>query len=645
MEKIERMTPDITQENVERITELFPSVATEIIGEDGTLRRAIDFDALHELLGDVAEGQRERYQLTWPGKREAKLLARIPSDKTMRPMRDRSVNWDTTENLYVEGDNLEALKLMRETYAGKIKLIYIDPPYNTGNNLIYKNDFSHTISDERESSGDYDDAGNRMVSNPTTNGRFHSDWLSMIYPRLLLARDLLNPIDGVLVCAIDENELATLDLLLKEVFGESIYETTIVTVVHNPRGVQGKNFSPTNEYALFVYPKGPKVIKDFRIADEDVSWSQLRNWGSESERSDAKNCFYPVIVDSGGQIIGFGDVLQDHIHPRQTEDLGNGTFAVYPIDRSGVERKWRYARQSVDAIREMLRARKSTTGFEIEIGKTFGVQKTVWTDKRYDANEYGTKIVNSLVPGGGFTFPKSLWTVYDAVYAAAGDDKEAIILDFFSGSGTTAHAVMKMNSEDGGHRKFIMVQVPERIDEKLGSAYSTICEIGEERIRQAGSSILSEIEGRDNQISFDDEVHTSPDIGFRVLRIDSSNFRDTYSAPEHQNQASLYDLIDNLKENRTSEDLLYQVLPTFRIPYSAHIEVFEIDGVKCFNVNDGQLIACFDVEVGTNVIEKIAQERPIYAVFRDASLADDSAAANFEELFKTYSPDTIRRVI
>ena len=494
MDKLKMHSLDGVARNIELIGNLFPGAVTEVM-RDGKVERAIDFDVLRQELSDcIVEGREERYQFTWPDKKKAMLAANAPITATLRPVVADSVGRDGTpggfdsENLYIEGDNLEVLKLLQETYLGKVKMIYIDPPYNTGNNLMYKNDYSQTTREYMSSSGQFDNEGNQMTYNPETNGRFHTDWLNMIYPSLRIAKNLLTE-DGILVCAIDENEVDALSLILKEIFGESYYEVTCVTVVHNPRGQQGKNFSHTNEYALFVYPKSEKIVVDRRIADEDVSWSQLRNWGGESERSDAKNCFYPVIVKDG-KIIGFGDVSPDSYHPRQTE-YENGLAYVYPIDRGGVERKWRYARQSVESIIDMLRAKKTSTGYEIEIGKTFGIQRTVWSDKRYDANEYGTKIISELIPDSGFTFPKSLWTVFDSIYAGTGKDKNAIILDFFSGSATTAHATMQLNAEDGGHRKFVMVQIPEPTDKILdvNSPYRTICEIGKERIRRAGRKI------------------------------------------------------------------------------------------------------------------------------------------------------------
>ena len=452
IKKIEHTTPDITQENIERLTELFPQVATEVRDEDGAVREAVDFDTLRDLLGGgIAEGQRERYQFTWPGKAKAKLEARRPCDKTMKPHPEKSVNWDTTQNIYIEGDNLEALKLMRETYAGKVKLIYIDHPYNTGHDFIYDDDFVQTYEEYDSQSGEYDGEGGRLVANPDSNGRFHSDWCSMMYPRLLLARDLLSD-DGVIFISIDDNEQVNLRRICDEIFGES-----------------------------------------------------------------------------------------------------------------------------------------------------------------------------SMVTDGS-----------------------AIICDFFSGSATTAHAVIQQNLEDGGYRKFLLVQLPESCSNDASAqknGFSTICDIGEERIRRAGKKIVEEVEVANAQLKLGEDPKPVPDIGFRVFSIDSSNFLDTYSEPGEQTQASLLSLVDNLKEDRTPEDLLFQVLPTFRIPYSARVEKMDVAGATCFNVNDGQLIACFDMPVSTDAIEKIAQMKPIYAVFRDASFASDSDAANFEELFKTYSPDTVRRVI
>ncbi len=642
MDKLKMHTPNKADENFKKLAALFPNAVTETINENGEVVRAIDKDVLmQEISCTVVEGKEERYQFTWPDKKKSVLLANAPIAKTLRPCREESVGKDGTpegfdsENLYIEGDNLEVLKLLQETYLHKIKMIYIDPPYNTGNNLIYHNDFHQATNDYLANSGQTDEAGNSLVQNPETNGRFHTNWLNMIYPRLRLARELLTD-DGVIVVAIDENEMDTLSIVLKDVFGEAGYEHTCVTVIHNPRGQQGKNFSHINEYAIFVYPKGDKVIVDRRIEDEDVSWSQLRNWGGESERTDAKNCFYPVIVKDS-QIIGFGNVCADDFHPAQTEFNGDCAY-VYPIDRSGVERKWRYARQSVESIKDMLRAKKTATGYEIEIGKTFGVQKTVWSDTRYDANEYGTKIISELVPNNGFTFPKSLWTVYDALYAGVGKDLNAIVLDFFSGSATTAHAIMQLNANDKGNRKFILIQVPEATEEgsvSYENGFKNICEIGKERIRRAGAKIRE-----DSPL-----ITQNLDVGFRVLKCDTSNMKDVYYNPADYN-ADLFDLMtDNIKEDRSPEDLLFQVMLDLGIELSSKIEETVIAGKKVFDVADGFLIACFDADVTDETIKAIAQKQPYYFVMRDSSLANDSVAANFEQIFAIYSPDTVRKVL
>lgn len=640
MERMKMHSVDGVARNVETIGALFPNAVTEVM-RDGQVVRAIDFDVLRqELSREIVEGRTERYAFTWPDKSAAILAANAPIAATLRPVVEESVGRDGTEggfdseNLYIEGENLKVLKLMEETYLHKVKMIYIDPPYNTGNNLMYKNDYAQTTGEYIELSHQINDEGNRMSQNPETNGRFHTDWLNMIYPCLRVARNLLRE-DGILVCAIDENEVHALSMMLKEIFGESTYDVTCVTVMHNPRGQQGKNFSRTNEYALFVYPNSEKIINDKQISEEDVSWTQFRNWGGESERRDAKNCFYPIIVKNG-VIEGFGEVSPDAYHPKQTEYV-DGCAYVYPIDRSGIERKWRYARQSVELVSEMLRARETDSGYEIEIGKTFGLQKTVWSEKKYDANEYGTKAIADLIPGSGFSFPKSIWTVYDSLYAGVGKDKDAIVLDFFSGSATTAHATMLLNADDGGNRKFIMVQIPERTDQFLdiSAPFRTICEIGKERIRRAGAKIAAEA----------GEKAAGLDIGFRCLRLDSSNMNEVYYSPDAVTQDDLFAQVDNVKSDRTPEDLLFQTMLDLGILLSAPIVEEEIAGRRVFNVADGFLLACFDRAVTDETVTAIAKRKPYYAVFRDASMADDSALTNFDQLFAAYSPATVRRVL
>ena len=652
MDKMRMESIDMTAQNVEKIGALFPNCITETKDETGKPKKAINFDLLRQMLsGDVIEGD-EAYEFTWVGKKAAIVEANKPIRKTLRPCPEESVNWDSTENLYIEGDNLEVLKLLQESYLGKVKMIYIDPPYNTGRNYIYRNDFSLDSDEYDEQAGLIDENGARLASNPVGSARFHSAWISMMYSRLIVARNLLTD-DGVLVCAIDENELFSLGALLKEVFGEGSFDHVCVSVVHNPRGQQGKNFSYTNEYAIFVFPKALKVIADRRIDDEDVDWSPLRNWGSESERTDAKNCFYPVIVRDN-KIIGFGDVSPDDYHPKQTEQK-NGTYYVYPIDRQGIERKWRYARQTVESIWSMLRPKKTATGYDIELGKTFGVQKSIWDDKRYDANEYGTKLVSELVPGGGFSFPKSLYTVYDSVYAGTANDKDAIVMDFFSGSGTTAHAVMKLNAEDGGHRKYIMVQLPENLNDAMSrpgldarlkenisttleflkqQGYEpTICSIAKERIKKAAKKIWEE----NKDAKFDG--------GFRVLKLDDTNMKDVYYAPAEYDQSLLSMLESNIKDDRTDLDLLFGCLLEWGLPLSLPYQSENIEGCTVHNYNDGDLIACFDEDIPDSVIKAIAKMQPLRAVFRDSSFNGSPAKINVEEIFKLMAPDTSVKVI
>lgn len=631
MDKLKMQSPDLTQDNIAKIRELFPGCVTEATDKNGSISLAVDFDQLRQELSDiVVEGPQERYRLDWPGKREALARSNAPVRKTLRPAREDSKDFDKTRNLFIEGDNFEALKIIEETYLGAVKMIYIDPPYNTGRNLIYKNDYSETTSDFLERSGQAIGGGGRLVANPETSGRFHSDWLSMMYQRLRVAKNILSK-DGVLVCAIDENEFGTLSVLLKEIFSGAAWEHAYVSVVHNPRGQQGTNFSYINEYLIFVYPSGTKAIGDRKIADEDVNWSQFRNWGGESERSDAKNCFYPVLVKSG-KIVGFGDVCQDDFHPAQTE-WHDDTAYVYPIDNAGVERKWRYARQSVDEIASMLRAKSSGNGYQIEIGKTFGLYRSVWTDKRYDSNEYGTKLVNALVEGSGFTFPKSLWAVYDPVESVTGNDKDAIILDFFAGSATTAHAVMQLNANDGGNRRFIMVQMPADIDASLPPyerGFTTIAEISKERIRQAGKSIL---EGGCS-------AKWSKDVGFRVLKIDTSNMADVFYTPDATNQGDLLAQVDSIKQGRTPEDLLFQVLVDWGVDLTLPIGRETVQGKTVFFVDENALVACFDTGVTEELVKELAGHEPVRVVFRDTGFVSDAVKINVEQIFRQLSPST-----
>lgn len=655
MDKLKMQTANKADENFKKLAEMFPNAVTETIDENGEVVRAIDKDVLmQEINTKVVDGKEERYQFTWPDKKKSVLLANAPISKTLRPVRDDetkptgadsegkpycstgSVDFDTTENLYIEGDNLEVLKLLQETYLHSVKMIYIDPPYNTGFNLIYHNDFHQKTQDYLANSGQQDEHGNALVGNPETNGRFHTDWLNMMYPRLRLAKDLLTN-DGVLCCAIDENEFASLSQMLKEIFGESSYEHSYVSVVHNPRGQQGSNFSYVNEYLIFVYPAdNKKYLADF--PKDTVDARNLRDSGTESDRTDARNCFYPFIVKSG-KIIDIGDVPENNFHPSSANvSRSDGAIEVWPMNDDGDEKKWRYARQSVEKILSQLEPKEGRNSVQIIFNKSEGTMRSVWANARYDASEYGTKLVQALLGDSSFTYPKSLYAVYDSVMAGTREDKEAIVLDFFSGSATTAHAVMQLNVDDGGKRKFIMVQVPENIDEKskaYKSGYKTICEIGKERIRRAGKKIKEEA-GLTAQ---------NLDIGFRVLKCDTSNMKDVYYNPDDYEIGMFDQLTDNIKEDRTPEDLLFQVMLDLGVLLSSKIEETTIAGKKVFNVEGNYLIACFDDNVTDEVITAIAKQEPYYFVMRDSSMASDSVATNFEQIFATYSPTTERKVL
>lgn len=550
----------------------------------------------------------------------------------MRPEHGKSVDWDTTENLYIEGDNLEALKLLRETYAGKVKLIYIDPPYNTGHDFIYDDDFAQTKADYDAESGDYDAEGGRLVANPESNGRFHSDWCSMIYPRLMLARDLLSS-DGVIFISIDDSEITNIRKITDEVFEEGSFIATAIWQKRTSPEMR-RRFSAGHEY-IVVFTKVPGVMNEaiglLPLSDKDrQNYTNLDNdprgpWASSDFTAQGyrPNQMYSITTPGGLVYTPPAGTCWKVVESEYIRQASEGRF-WYGKDGNSMPRRKTY-------LSERLGKNAWTWWPNLEVGHT----------------QEATQELGKLFPDAKvFDYSKPVRLIQRVV--SLGTRNDSLILDFFSGSATTAHAVMKLNAEDGGNRKFIMVQLPEVCDEKSEAAkagYHTICDIGEERIRRAGAKIREEIEAANAQLKPGEEPKKVPDLGFRVLRIDSSNFRDTRAEPGEQTQQMLLGLVDNLKEDRTPEDLLFQVLPAFRIPYSAQVETFDAAGAACFNVNEGLLVACFDAQVSCEAIEQVARMKPVYAVFRDASLADDATAANFEELFRTFSPDTVRRVI
>lgn len=654
MDKMRMESPDMTAQNIDRIAALFPNCVTEMLDEDHSTpekkvyKRAVNFELLKQMLSpDVVDGD-EAYEFTWVGKKAAIVEANKPIRKTLRPCMAESKDWDTTENLYIEGDNLEVLKLLQESYLGKVKMIYIDPPYNTGKNYIYRNDFSIDSAEYDDEAGIVDDDGARLVANPIGAARFHSAWMSMIYQRLLVARNLLSP-DGIMVVAIDENEFASLATMIKEVFGESGYAHSYVSIVHNPRGQQGINFSYVNEYLIFVYPNnGKKYLADF--PKDEVDSRTLRDSGTESDRTDARMCFYPFYVKDN-KIIRIGDVPDNSFHPLSANVvMDDGCIEVWPMTDDGDEKKWRYARQSVDAIFSKLEPKMGRKSVQIIFNKDEGTMRSVWANARYDSSEYGTKLLDKLFGGAPFTFPKSLYAVLDCIKAATKEDKNAIIMDFFSGSATTAHAVMQLNAEDGGHRKSIMVQLPEDLDEAIGRASDaktknsikkaikfldsigkvhTICEIGKERIRRAGDKIKSESPMTTQDL----------DIGFRVLKLDDTNMKDVYYAPDDYDQGMLAGLESNIKDDRTDLDLLFGCLIDWGLPLSLPYKSEQIDGCTVHTYNDGDLIACFDANIPESVVKEIAQRKPLRAVFRDSGFASSPEKINVFEIFKLYMPE------
>ena len=654
MDKLRMESPDLTAQNIDHIAALFPNCITEMLDEEHSTpekkvyKRAVNFELLKQMLSpDVVDGD-EAYEFTWVGKKAAIVEANKPIRKTLRPCVAESKDWGTTENLYIEGDNLEVLKLLQESYLGKVKMIYIDPPYNTGKNYIYRNDFSIDSAEYDDDAGFVDDNGARLVANPVGAARFHSAWMSMIYQRLLVARNLLSP-DGVMVVAIDENEFASLATMIKEVFGESSYAHSYVSIVHNPRGQQGINFSYVNEYLIFVYPdNGKKYLADF--PKDEVDSRTLRDSGTESDRTDARMCFYPFYVKEN-KIIRIGDVPENSFHPSSANVImDDGSIEVWPMTDDGDEKKWRYARQSVDAIYSKLEPKMGRKSIQIIFNKDEGTMRSVWANARYDSSEYGTKLLDKLFGGAPFTFPKSLYAVLDCIKAATKEDKNAIIMDFFSGSATTAHAVMQLNAEDGGRRKSIMVQLPENLDEAIGRTSDaktkdsiqkaikfldsigkahTICEIGKERIRRAGDKIKSESPMTTQDL----------DIGFRVLKLDDTNMKDVYYAPDDYDQGMLAGLESNIKDDRTDLDLLFGCLIDWGLPLSLPYKSEQLGGCTVHTYNDGDLIACFDANIPESVVKEIAKRKPLRAVFRDSGFASSPEKINVFEIFKLYMPE------
>lgn len=620
-------TNNLANEKYQALKDLFPNAITETIDENGEIVRAIDKDILmQEISTKVVEGKEERYQFAWPDKKKAILNANAPINKTLRPCREESVNFDKTENLYIEGDNLEVLKLLQETYLGKIKMIYTDPPYNTGNDFIYNDDFKESVDEYLENSGQYDEEGNRLEKNPETNGRFHTDWLNMMYSRLKLARNLLSD-NGVIFISIDDNEVTNLKKICDELFGEANFISQLGwQKVYSPKN-QAKYFSNDYEFILCY----SKDITKFSVGS--LPRTKKMNARYNNPDNDPRGDWKP------GDCVGKGERKNGYY-----EVVSPSTGKVFNVAKG---KHWVYAPDTMSKLLEDNRIYFGKDGNSFPSVKQFlsevGGRKasSLLLHEDYGHTDLAKKeiinIFNDLnqVP---FDTPKPSKLL--KMLLKLGVTENEIIMDFFSGTSTTAHSVMELNSDDNGNRKYIMVQLPEETDEKseaYKAGYKTIAEIGKERIRRAGKQILEE--------NKDKEGIENLDIGFRVLKTDSSNMKDVYYSPADTEQNFLDDLADNIKEDRTSEDLLFQVMLDLGVSLSSKIESETIDGKEVFVVEDGFLIACFDKDVSEDTVKEIANKEPYYAVLRDKSMASDSVAANFDQIFASISPETIRRVI
>lgn len=627
MDKLKMQTTNKADENFRALAAMFPNAVTEIIDENGEVVRAIDKDVLmQEISVKVVEGKEERYQFTWPDKKKAMLAANAPISATLRPVVADSVGRDGTpggfdsENLYIEGDNLEVLKLLQETYLSKVKMIYIDPPYNTGNDFVYEDDFAQSTDEYMENSGQYDEVGNRMVTNTESNGRFHTDWLNMMYPRLKLAKDLLAE-DGVILASIGDMELCNLQSVMDEIYGASNQICCFVWKSRaKPTNAGNARFRPQKvaEYVL-VYSKSDPETQIFNVIP-----AKERVYPHEDELGKFRTT--TILTSNRGTFRRETMRFESHGYTpnedfrwkagKETIDHLYDTNHVY-VSENGVPMEKKYAHEESDPLYPIYTFIDADLSGTAESGKA----------------ELGRLVGKQH----GFDTVKPVQLIKYLLQTFAG--KNDIIFDFFSGSATTAQAVMEQNAEDGGRRKYILVQVEEKCDpdgEAYKAGFQTVCEIGKERIRRAGRKI-KEAAGLDAPADLD--------IGFRCLRLSESNMENVYYAPEDTKQEDLFHLVDNVKPDRTPEDLLFQVMLDLGVLLSSPIEVKEMAGKKVFNVVEGFLLACFDHDVTEETVKAIAQMKPCYAVFRDSSMAGDSVAANFDQIFETYSPDTIRKVL
>lgn len=632
MDRLAMHTPNLADENFRKLAALFPNAVTETIDPaTGEVVRAIDKDVLmQEINTRVVEGREERYQFTWPDKKKAVLAANAPISAALRPVRADSVGRDGTpggwdsENLYIEGDNLDVLKLLRETYLGKVKMIYIDPPYNTGNDFVYEDDFAEDTDSYMGRSGQYDEQGNQLVQNTDSNGRFHTDWLNMIYPRLRIAKDLLAE-DGIIFISIDDNEVQNLHKLCDEIFGEANYISDISWRRRtNQPNDKSKMIAKVAEDIL-VYAKNLVCLSD-RKAFHGVSLSDERKAEYKNPDHDPRG---PWSTNPWKAAVGRGGTTYSITTPKGITytETWYGTKETFESLLSENRVYWTDNGSGFPRIKIYLKDAEREGQAAINF----------FTHEKFGSNQEGSSEVEHLLGKKGlFDNPKPTRLLNALAKISTNDD--SIILDFFSGSATTAHAVMQLNAEDGGHRKFIMVQLPEVCDEKseaYKAGYKNICEIGKERIRRAGRKIRDEAGSAAQAL----------DIGFRVLRLDSSNMLDVYYNPAALQQNFVDDVTDNIKPDRSPEDLLFQVMLELGVLPSSPIAETVIGGRRVFDVAEGFLLACFDEGVTTETVTAIAKRQPYYAVFRDSGMQNDSVATNFDQIFETYSPSTVRKVL
>lgn len=682
-DKLDLKTPDGVSQNIERIAALFPHCVTEVADSDSlthseTITKKIDFDLLRqELSRDIVEGPKERYRLEWPGKREAIVTANMPTTNTLRPVREDSVNFDTTENLYIEGDNLEVLKLLQESYLGKVKMIYIDPPYNTGNDFVYRDNFAQDTDEYKADSGMTDELGNRLVANPETAGRYHSDWLTMMYPRLKLARNLLTD-DGVIFISIDDNEVHNLRKMCDEVFGEKNFIGLFV-INSSPSGIDYGHMAKTADYGLFYCKDSQFAItnqleekdKSFKFEDEIGGYNlyPLYNGNAAFNDKTRPNLVYPFYLNPNNN-------YKDDFYEISLEKK-DGWVEIYPVIglKDGIQRVWRWGKPKSQAD-----LNKEIVGFRNNEGEFRIVQKSRLTSKvirslQLDnevSSRRGTLEIESLFGKKIFSYPKPSELIKR--FIAVGSENESIILDFFSGSCSTAHAVMQLNAEDGGNRKFIMVQLPEKTDEKseaYKAGYKNICEIGKERIRRAGAKLAPQppkggVESGSLSLFGTDEGGTEletqntkreTDIGFRVYRLDTSNMQDVYYRPQDYRQGMMNELFANhIKPDRTADDLVAQVMLDWGLPLSLPIEQTTIAGKTVYKVAGNALYCCFDEGIDEGFVkalvsdsltpsETITNKLPLRIVFHDYAFANDTAKENVRQLLKQLSAETEMRVV